>query len=387
MRKSVLTAVRPALDWLKDSGIQESRGADAGGVYAWLDEAGGGPSFLYSEITGYFMTLCTHLHLHDPEGGWLHRAKAAGAWIVGRAQREDGAVLCRKWLDPERAAVDPYSFEHKKTLFFDCAMVGTGLLRLYEETQAARWLEAAQHLGEFSLRAFESSDRRVRHAVFDLARGQPEPPGDRWSAHFGPFQLKGAMFFVSLARATGDEAYRAFAERILAGALAVQRDDGRFPTSLAADATHLHPHSYAIEGLLWLAAHEGRRELLGPAARAIDGMFRTCLVPRRPIQQWSDSPEHVFPGVRTDALAQALRAYHLAKRLDDTLAWPWEEVIPSLHDRLDSHRLASGGLRYGEDEYGKKPTHANAWCQFFAIEASLWHLADEALDPRTLILT
>ncbi len=49
------------LAWLARSNIQIAEGPDAGGVRAWLDETPGPPGFIYSEITGYFITLCCQL--------------------------------------------------------------------------------------------------------------------------------------------------------------------------------------------------------------------------------------------------------------------------------------------------------------------------------------
>jgi hypothetical protein len=372
LQQDVLAALRPRLAWLARSGIQAPPGApDAGGVHAWLDETTGERAFLYSEITGYFMTLAVHMARWDKNGDWLRQAEAAGSWIVDQAMDESGAVLARKYGADALSASDASCFTNRRGLFFDCAMVGYGLCQLAAATTERRWWEAARRLGDFCLRAFESSDRMARYAIYDLRAGHPAAPADRWSRHFGPFQLKGIMFLDTLSRATGDTRYRTMGDRILSGALAAQKPSGRFPTTLCGETTHLHPHTYTIEGLLYLVANDNRHDLMDNVARALDFTFSEALRPGHLLQQWSESPDQRIRGVRCDALAQSLRAYHLAKWLRPALSWKWETDLLALDATLRDHFLPSGGTSYGQDENGVKSHHANAWCHFFAIEKDL----------------
>ena len=382
-----LAELAPALDWLRTSGIQRPPGdPDAGGVHAWIDEASGTPGFLYSEITGYFMTLCVHLARLQPGADWLARASAAASWIVDRAMTPEGAVLARKYADAASDHADPYSFTNRRVLFFDTAMVGYGLVLTARATGDERWRAAARRAADFVLRAFEVN--RERFAAFDLSTGTPTPHGPRWSQDFGSFQLKGAYFLRALADdvGAGGAPYRDLCDRILEASLSSQRPDGRFPTDRAGDATHLHPHTYTIEGLLGLAANWGRTDVLPAVARAIDWSFRTCLRPDRPMQQWADTPGKVISGLRSDVVAQSLRAQALYRCLVPGASWAWERDLPAVWQWLDQFQLPSGGLSYGLDEHGKRSTHANAWCQMFAIEARL--AAAGAWAPGTpLILT
>ena len=389
MAEDPSATIASRLAWLRDSGIQEPPGSpEAGGVHAWIDETSGAPAYLYSEITGYFMTLCAQLERAGYGPDWLVRGEAAARWIAERALDRSGAVLARKYADPRAAAADPYSFGRRRVLFFDSAMVGYGLLEIGRSTGNGRWIETARRIGKFALSAFDS--KGGPHAACDLEPGCAIPPGPRWSQHFGSYELKGALFLESLAAETGDAAFRDLAARILVMALLFQDDTGRFPTDLERAATHLHPHFYTVEGLLWLAARRGRGDLLDPARRAIDWAFRECLLGKRTFQQWSGRPDLAIPGLRSDALAQALRAYEIAKLLAPSASFAWEEDVPSLRSKLDSFTLPSGGTSYGEDEHGKKTAHANAWCHFFATEAALFRKFREPgapFDPATLVIT
>jgi hypothetical protein len=392
MSADLLKRLDKKLAWLRDSGIQAPPGApDAGGVFAWIDESTGAPAYVYSEITGYFMSLAVHVARWRPHEDWLARAERAGEWIVGTAMDERGAVLARKYADPAASAADPYSFDNRRVLFFDCAMVGFGLTNLYEATGRAAWLDAATRVGRFVQRAFESADQRTRHPIFDLKTGAAPPPEPRWSRHFGSYELKGAMFLDSLARHTGDASFRAMSDRILADALASQQPSGRFPTHLPAAATHLHPHCYTIEGLQWLLARRDDAALRAPVRRAIEWMFTTCLLPAdgRQLHQWSEEPQLVFAGMRNDALAQALRTVEVASWLDPAFAPPWRDALPALQAQLDGATLPSGGTVYGVDEMGPKPRHANAWVHFFSTELDLLRAQrlEGRLEKSTLIIT
>lgn len=380
------------LDWLAHSNIQIAEGPDAGGVRAWLDEAPGPPGFIYSEITGYFITLCCQL-ARQGDRAWIGRGERAATWLVEHAMHPSGAVLSRKYDQArERAASDPYSFENGRIALFDCAMVGFGLVELHTLTGDARWLDAANALARFLDRAFGSAPDDG-HSTFDAATMTAVPAAPRWSSHFGPFELKCGMFLDALASVTGAAAPRAFVDRMVSLALARQHASGRFPTMPAGDTTHLHPHTYTIEGLLYLAARHDRHDLLQAAARAVDWSVTSCLARTPQLQQWSEQPALCIEGLRSDVLAQTLRAYEVIKLLAPATTWGWESQIPALHAQLDTFTLPSGGTAYGRDEYGARAGHANAWCHMFAVEAKLFRARRasgtpfDAAEKRTLILT
>lgn len=373
--------LRSGLAWLENSGIQRGPGdPDAGGVHAWIDGATREPAYLYSEITGYFVTLCVQFERYLPAlgvetgGRWRARAEAAASWLVDRAQHSSGGILSRKYLDPAaQPKSDPWSFSGGRAAFFDCAMVGFGLTQLWRLTGERRWLEAARRIGDYLLAAHESGDRTRRWAAVDVFDGRPVEEAERWSQHFAAYELKGAHFLCSLAEATDNPAYDGLAERTLAQALASQAPSGRFPTNQSRAATHLHPHTYTIEGLIWLARARRRSELLAAAERALDWTLTTCLTVPSPVQQWSEDSGLVIRGTRSDALAQSLRAYELLAMLDPETRWAWEGSLPTLYDRVCAFETDSGGTRYGEDEYGSK-AHENAWCHFFRMEMELFAL-------------
>ncbi|NRA32697.1 MAG: hypothetical protein HRU17_05085 [Polyangiaceae bacterium] len=392
MSENVLAPLQVQLDWLQNSGIQIPDGDDIGGVYAWIDEAAAKPSFIYPEITGYYATLCCHLAAHQPDAGWIDRARSACDWILRVAQEEgSGAILGRKYVDdPTGAESDIYAFEHRLTLFFDAVMVGYGLCSTFDATGDQRYLDAAIRVGDTCLELFESDGGQVRHAVYDLNKQAAVPSGPRWSAHFASFEMKGVMFLESLAKQSERPEYAAMAERMLVAALETQQESGRFPTDGSQAATHLHPHCYTLEGLLWLVSNRDRRELLPHIRRGIAWAFENCLLIENRIQQWSEQPDLVIRGVRTDTVSQVFRAYHLTKMLDIDASWSWEGQLEPLYEKLSSFGTDSGATIYGEDEYGKKLSHSNSWCHMFRVEMLVYRQLREsqmAVDLSKLIIT
>jgi hypothetical protein len=373
-------SLRARCAWLCDSGIQVEEGApDAGGVGAWIDSVGR-RSYLYSEITGYFMTFAVRLAALQSDARWLERAERAARWIVDCAQDPSGAVLCRKGHAVDGVSAT-FAFEGGHTWLFDCAMVGYGLLTTWRATGNSQWLDAAERIGGFVRGIFHRLDE-ADAAAFDLTTNEIVPPGPRWSRHLGPFELKCVLFLDSLHRITGESAYRDLVNRLLERTLATQHPSGRFGTDREGFTTHLHPHFYAVEGLLYLASGGERPDLLDRAEAAIDWAFSECLRPGALVQAWSSHPASVISGIRTDILAQALRAHEIVRALRPARhGRPWEGNLPALRELLDRHITPDGGIRYGTDENG---THedANAWCQFFTLEAELARFSPRHAVPR-----
>ena len=155
--------------------------------------------------------------------------------------------------------------------------------------------------------------------------------------------------------------------------------------------THLHPHNYTIEGLQYLMGRQERSALGEPVREAVGFIFERCLDPAgRVVQAWSESGDLDIAGIRSDVLAQSLRSYYAAKLLDDGAVWSWESRIPELFARMETYTLDSGGTAYGEDEYGQKTRHANAWCHFFNTEMRIFKMTYETgapWDPHRIIIT
>ena len=115
-------------EWISGSGIRVSSGEDRGALYAWIEKPSDGPLFLYSEATGYLISMINNLRQFSEEPGWTRMALEAGDWLVSVAQHESGLVLGRKYSSPSK---DIFSFENRHVALFDNCIAGYGLMNLF----------------------------------------------------------------------------------------------------------------------------------------------------------------------------------------------------------------------------------------------------------------
>jgi hypothetical protein len=357
--------------WLAKSGLQCASGPDCGAVHAWIDEAAGRPSFLYTEATGYLITLLANLAAKEPHEDYRQRAISAAQWLVSVAKQPDGTLLTRKYCGPDRS--DIFDFRNGVAAFFDTCVAAYGLLNVQKLTGNDQHWEDVTQIAERSLDMFFSDDLELRAVLFDSISRQPLPAGPRWSGHGGSFTVKAAMLYASLHHATGDRRFRRVAEKLAANALRRQTTLGRFITSESDSNTHLHPHCYTIEGLLYLSQHYAREDLFEAAVRALDFAFSCFLEPETAIRQsWPSPDRYCGTSLRSDVVAQCLRAYYIAKLIEPGFAPEWERDLSMLHELMDSFLLESGGTSFGFDADGALIAHANSWCHFFRLELELF---------------
>ena len=367
---SFRSRTKSSVDWLLDSAIQVTTGTDCGGAHAWLDEETRRGAYLYSESTGYLITLLSNLVEVIEEPRLLGRAQNAGDWLIRVGQHESGLLLGRKYACP---GSDSFSFEGGRVALFDNCVAGYGLLNLYRITASEKYLRHAVKIAERCADVFFNDDSSLLGPVFDLKAHRIQAQEDRWSLHNGSFLLKCALFLVSVAALTGNTRFKKLIDPLLRLATGRQLPNGAFRTDRAADRTHLHPHGYTIEGLLFLAFEWQRDDLFEAAKNAIDFSFRECLDPLAGVRHsWPTPDNYCGARLRSDVIAQHLRAYYIAKILDESCLTQWEDRIDDLHSLLDGFALDSGGTSYGLSESGSLIRHANSWCHFFRIETELY---------------
>lgn len=356
-------------EWTAASGIQQAQGSDRGGVWAWHDISNGERSFLYTEITGYFLTHACNLAQFSGDDVWLQRARNAARWICDVAMTESGLLLTRKY--PRRGTNDPFDFIYRRVVFFDNCMAAYGLLRLGRVTGENCWLDAASGIAAAAAAAFTDRDNRLDCAVVDLSTGRPLANRDHWSLHPGSFHLKCAMLFEELDGIVPGCRYRELATGLLELSMTARCTDGSYLTSPVAGETHLHPLCYTIEGLLSLGHSRADSVLLEHATSALESIFSQMLMP-------PDRLEHVRPAansycgvrLRSDAVAQTIRAYYLACLLQPGWGGQFSAQAEQLHSALNCFEL-DGGTSYGLGENLRCVPHANAWCHFFRTEAAM----------------
>jgi hypothetical protein len=384
--EAIEPAAAHAIAWFVDSGVQDNSDASdrRGGVYGWRHLKNGAGPFLYTEITGYALSTFAELLSRAPaDPRFAERMMLAGAWIVDVALHPEGGVRTRKFVTASGEGEAHYGFDSEILYAFDTGMALAGMCHLAAEKRlrsgggdtagvGSRYADAAVSMGEFLLRC-QRADGSVR-PYFNAAAGEWHDTSDKWSTQSGPFLAKLAIGWLLLAGLTGDTRFRAAAAAVCAAAMREQETTGRFVTFRDSGGTHLHPHTYACEGLLVYGDACRATPAVEAAARGIAWALD---------QQLSDGglPAIVSAsGAKTvtqrcDIQAQVLRL-GTALRARGALEARHQVSLDRLAFRLlqfqQSRGPERGAFTYGQDEEGQTKPHANSWCTMFAIQALLY---------------
>ncbi len=354
-----------AAHWLLESGIQDATPNPdyRGGVNAWFDLQSQTYPFIYAEITGYAVNAYLFFHSLTQEAAYLEAAKRAADWLCRHAYPEVGLIKTRLNQPSYEQA---YFSNHVFT--FDQWVIVYGLACLGAVSGQGFYTEKAQAMARFLMANTVKPDGSF-YPLYHVANRQAEEKGDKWSREAGSFHAKALMALCKLAEMTGDESYRACAQKLFRFALTRQQPDGRFVTQLNEKTTHLHPHLYTLEGLAAYGLAENNAQALEAALKGLEWVLKNqnpdgtvcCFY----------TPAGFLPFVRTDILAQTLRMGAVLQQrgvLDDE-----EGRLAKLRARLAvqqiTGRFQHGGFFYGQEENGAIHPHINAWVTMFAAQA------------------
>ncbi|GEM_PF-325472 len=363
-----------AVKWLMNSGIQSlSRNAKcSGGVAGWYELDTKIRPFLYSEISGYFISGMLFSQRLFPTLRLAPRAHRAARWLLRNAMTLEGAVRTRKYLASYHTS-PLLSFEGGRGYVFDSAVVAYGFQQLYKTSKRPEYAEAARRTLDFLLKRCLRPDGTFG-GVYDVRRGKLFPDGDKWSQQGGAFHAKLALPLIDAYRLGWGECYRKAATRLLDRLRRFQRTDGRIVTDTKDGSTFSHPLCYALEGFLYAGHHLGRRDYLTTAQRGFDWLAKGV------------TPDGAVPTIfrhgnfqvygRSDVLAQFLRAGSLLHSLDPRRGPDRPVLLETVRRALESFQYQVGGAQQGGFVYGTAPDglsrmHLNTWATLFAVQA-LW---------------
>lgn len=286
--------------WFLSSGIR----APGGGVARYHFSDRNENARISTEITGY--AVSSLLDLAERTGNAAAREAGLGsARFLCRAWREDCGAMPFEW------SADGELPEHA-SYFFDNGIIARGLLRAWRLTGEEEFLRVAAACGESMRRDFVNG--ADIHPILELPAKTPRPRDGRWSRTSDCYQLKSALGWDDLARATGDGGWAREFERALERAL---RTHAAFPDGEPGARTmdRLHAYGYFLEALL---ARTGEREVRAALA---DGLERAG----ERLRQWrseferSDVPAQIL---RTRLWADAAGAVPLDReRAEEEAAW------------------------------------------------------------------
>jgi len=367
--------------WLLKSGIQNAGGPGKGGFNSWFDLARKDYSYIYSEITGYGITSLLYLSRYFGEEFYLDKAVSAYEWLATSALDDSGGVRTRDYYhDMENSG--RYSFDSGNIYAFDNGMVLYGVVNLYKRTGDSRHLAFARTLADFLVKNMVKDDGSF-YAVYNSLTGEKTDKPGKWSTQTGSYHAKLALGFGDLFGVTGDLQYERVVKDLLRHSLRYQEASGRFVTDRADNSTHLHPHLYSAEGLLYAGISSGEKDFVSSAAKAVkwalDSAREDGGVPKK------FDGKDFSPFYRSDILAQALRLGSWLYGLD-MLGEEYAPALKKLRRKLVSFQYRGsgsqdGGFYYGYGLDGAKKEHLNSWCTMFAVQALMMY--DENVVKRS----
>jgi hypothetical protein len=311
--------------WLRRSGIQQVDGPDRGGIAGKLD-AQGRRSFLYGEITGYWLRWAS---IYAPE----HQPMAAAVDFLHRQWSSDEPAATRV------GAADDW--RNGAVFSFDLAMMLRGLADAVAVVGESSCARASAGIVAWLDRMIDGHGMLLSHVALGAA-----PLPTRWSTLPGPFQAKTAAAILAARRHWLSPAL----ERAAQTTLARWRDR-------PLEQMDLHPRFYAIEGHALAGGQIDPVSVL--ADRTAAGWF-----PERAATHGSRP--------RGDIQAQALRLL--------CLAGAPQAIREDVATSLLRHMQADGSVRCHLDE-----AMGNVWCAMFAHQALDWlNLPPQAIAARLI---
>ncbi len=360
-----LSGAREALEagvrWLGSSGLWRD------GQVRW-GRRSGRFGFVYTEATAYGLLLLLRLGRSDD------RVVATAASLID-AQDPSGAFTHSPGAD--------------EAFTFDTAICVAALAELAEQDGTAAARDAALRGGRWLLSAQkESGSFHARYvpsrAVFDQGAGAGTFWGDDSAIH-----AKVSLALLRCESLVPGEGFLSAAVRACEWTTNLQLPDGRIRECSSSEATYLHAHCYATEGLLATAERYPHAHLQRAAEAALTWLSR--------IQKRRGSVPSWLPARRrptmsaTDATAQTIRLWLASDEASALIPRVRRAVGHLLRVQArPGPRETAGGFpaaSYGLWPVLLRPSVFPAWTTMFAVHALhmfVRHLEGQRSKPREL---
>ncbi len=370
---SLTTVMEEAAHWFIQSGIQISSNDPRlnGGYASWYEQDTESSPYVYSEITGYMLTMLCTLWERTGNTLYLNSAIRAGEWFIETVNEPTGGFRCLYPLYSTR-----FDYKNNQIYTFDCGVILNGLMCLHRITKQPSYLASAVTMADWLVNVAQKPSGAFS-PVYNIEKQEFSESDTEWSLCAGSYHSKIAIGLLNLYDLTRKAKYRNAAIKGCDFALTFQQPDGRFVSFPTQGGTNSHPHAYSAEGLWVAGTYLGREDYLYASAKATQWLLNL------------QSPEGIIPRhyhhgealyhERVDVLSQTLRlaVIHLAeKRLPQELQHNINALLPAIlrnQARTDDKRTG-GAFYFGRLSNGEIMPHANVWVTAFALQAlMLYH--------------
>jgi hypothetical protein len=369
--ENLLSATEESLEWSKNwfvlSGLQNLEdGAEFfGALHSWYDFDTDSFGFFYPEATGYAISFFLYLNALEKNKEFIDRAVFAAEWLKKYALDPNQPEIRYKFVSPPDPSSSDFSYS------FDNSIISSGFVNLFRGIGDSQYLDLAKGIADRMIQNMQSEEGYF-FSHYDLKEGRILKTEDKWSTQPNVHHAKNAIFLLRLYEVTRIERYRESAIKVCRWALSKQLTDGRFVTNFADNSTLLHPHCYALEGILYTGFYLNDEKMIKSGIQGIRWLLRSQLpnggIPAEFTNNSFGSSE------RGDSLAQTIRLTVLA--LNN--GWIERQDFSSLlkmvkrlreFQNLEGPSSQKGGFRFLIEGDGTPVNHLNSWVTMFAVQA------------------
>lgn len=359
-------------NWLISSGLfisddEKNRGA----VNSFFDEQSNEYSFLYPEITGYFISSLKFLHSIEDNVQYTKYAKYSSDWLISIYNKHNSLVQGIKNNSPTSNL--SYSF--------DTAICAKGLLDYYELSHNEKYLLFAKKMLKDLTTTFLEPDGTVI-PYKDITTNTPDQDNSVWYKQKGCLHVKIAMPFFQINQYLDDSDFFNTGKVICDSISKYQNSDGSIRLHEKSKIINLHTLSYALEGLAFGYYYTKDNQYLTIIKNALNWCLKQ-ISDDGSIQLWYNSKHHskaAYP------IAQLIRIISLVNSIEENNHYRQkiDELFTFLMSLQANHQSSKihGGFyeEYYKSFFGwKKRYRINSWTSMFALQAIYWYKKIDSL--------
>ena len=353
--------------WLMTSGlfVSDINDKHRGGVYSFYDEKSNEFSFLYPEITGYFISTMKFLNsIHDNKK-YSDYAKISSDWLIKIFKKYGSIVQGIKFDKP----VSNLSYS------FDLSICAKGLLDYYEISNDEYYLNYAKEFLKILSTEFLESDGSLM-PYKDVNTNLVNQSNDMWYKQKGCLHIKSAIPFFQISQYSEEEEFLKTAINICNKISDFQNLDGSIRLHQRSNVINLHTMCYTLEGLVYGYYVTKNENYLESIEKAIDWSIDQILEDGS-INLWHNSK---YTSKSAYPIAQIIRILILVDKIYSNMKFKsyvtrLYNFLITLQSSTDSSKINGGFYEeFYKSIFGwKKRLRINSWTSMFALQAMNWY--------------
>ena len=352
--------------WLLSSGllISDTKDENCGAVHSFYDGKKKEYGFLYTEITGYYLSALRFLYEIEKSEKYVEYSRLSADWLVGIYDKYGGII---QGLSTDQS-------KQELVYSFDTAVCAKGLMDNFVMTGDEKYLKYAKKMVTCLVDEALDDDGSVR-PFKNLNTNEFTESNDVWYKQKGCFHIKTAIPILQLYQITKDKRLLEYAIRICDTYSNFQNSDGSFSLHRNNRIINLHTQCYALEGLLYAYIATKNTKYFESCNKALLWCAKK-IGSDGSIDLWFNTK---FKSKSSYAIAQVIRLMVLSDKINKNNNS--KKYVNKLYSFLISLQALNPDPKINgafiEEFYKsifgwKKRQKLNSWASMFALQALYW---------------